>query len=431
MQLKSLEKKIKKKFVIPYRKQKIFKKMQKKHIGFLKKIEGKDKIRVIFLAVHKSVWKIDPVFKNMLQDPFFELEILVCPYISYGEDRMLEDMEQTFNYFSEKNYPVRKARKDDGSWIKLDEVKPDIVFFTNPHNLTLREYYEDAYLNYLSCYVPYHHEVGSYGGNIDQYDLPFHNAMWLIFSPHKYSYDIFKKISCAAGRNVFVTGYPMLEDTFNTNNTNNTNKKMSWQSCDERLRLIWAPHHTINSPELPYSNFLKYAEKIQELSIRYKDSVVWSFKPHPILKSKLDQHSEWGKDKADSYYKFWKESGFTQLDTGEYEGLFAQSDAMIHDCGSFLAEYLYFKKPVLYTMSEENSLNFFNEFGRKSLGACRIANSFLDIEKFIEGLIDSSIKDITMEHSDFYSKDLETYFLGSLPSEKIIYRIKKEIEGAR
>src|SRR5690554_4220639 len=82
-----------------WQKKRIFKRMQVKHAELLKQVKGKEKIKVIFLAIHKSVWKVDPVFKKMLHDPFFEPEILVCPYMPYGEERMLEDMEQAYSYF--------------------------------------------------------------------------------------------------------------------------------------------------------------------------------------------------------------------------------------------------------------------------------------------------------------------------------------------
>lgn len=49
----------------------LFKKMQKKHKQLIEQIKGKEKIKVVFLAIHKSVWKVDPVFKKMLDDPYF------------------------------------------------------------------------------------------------------------------------------------------------------------------------------------------------------------------------------------------------------------------------------------------------------------------------------------------------------------------------
>lgn len=42
----------------------IFYKMEKKHKKLLQQIKGKEKIKVVFLAIHKSVWKVDPVFQK-------------------------------------------------------------------------------------------------------------------------------------------------------------------------------------------------------------------------------------------------------------------------------------------------------------------------------------------------------------------------------
>ena len=405
-------------------KKRLFKKMQIKHTELIGQIKGKQKIRVVFLAIHESVWKVDPVFKKMLEDPFFEPEILICPYTVYGEERMLEDMQQAYNYFISKGYPVRKAREEDGSWLKLSDIKPDIVFFTNPHNLTRKEYYEDAYLNYLSCYVPYHHEVGSYGNNIDQYNQAFHNAMWFIFSSNQSSYNLFKTASAGKGTNVKVTGYPAMEELLGKINENQYEDV--WKTHDGKLRIIWAPHHTIDSPELPYSNFLEYAEKFQKFALDNYENIIWSFKPHPILRSKLYNHKNWGKQKTDNYYNFWHNQNFTQLDEGEYFDLFASSDIMIHDSGSFLAEYLYLRKPVLYLLSDSNQSKYYSEFGQEALNACEVANSFDDIERFIQKVLSGDLA-ISSNHSLFYNSNLITYFKDVIPSDLIVNLIKEKL----
>lgn len=407
-----------------WQKKRLFKQMQVKHAELIEQIKGKQKIKVVFLAIHESVWKVDPVFKKMLADPFFEPEVLVCPYTVYGEERMLQDMEQAYNYFSNKGYPVQKSRKADGSWITLDELKPDIVFFTNPHNLTRKEYYEDAYLNYLSCYVPYHHEVGSYGSNIAQYNQSFHNAMWLIFSSNQSSYNIFKHTSASKGANVRVTGYPAIEELLEKINT--STYQDAWKN-NNKLKVIWAPHHTIDSPELPYSTFLEYAEKFKTLALKKQKDIIWSFKPHPLLKSKLYNHIDWGKEKTDRYYQFWSENSFTQLDDGEYFDLFASSDIMIHDSGSFLAEYLYLRKPVLYLLSSNNQTQFYSEFGLNALEACKTGFSFNDVEDFISEALTNQLT-ISECHKSFYDFELIKYFRGTLPSELIVNLIIGELK---
>jgi hypothetical protein len=409
-----------------YKKEHAAKKMGKEHPRLLAKLSDKKKIRVVFLAIHASVWKVDSVFIRMQEDPYFDVEILVCPYINSGIEAMHEEMERTYAFFMERGYPVRKSLKQEGTWTLLEELDPDIVFFTNPHNVTISEYYELAYFSYLTCYVPYHHEVVSYDGDIDQYDQVFHNAIWRIFAPHKYSLETYENKSHRKGKNVHVAGYPMMELLF-SDFGEVTAQDDAWKNCDERLRIIWAPHHTIDSAELPYSNFLKYAERIKDLAVQHQGSIVWSFKPHPVLKAKLYDHRQWGKERTDAFYNFWEGQEFTQLDIGEYVNLFKQSDALVHDSGSFLAEYLYFRKPVLYLMSKNNNMSFFNEFGERALASCRLAEEFIDIESFVDGLLSRDAGGITELHEEFIGEELLTYFQPLLPSERVLLDIKKSL----
>lgn len=398
---------------------------RQKHKRFLNKIKGKARLRVVFLAIHHSIWKVDSVFNRMLANPLFDPVILVCPFISYGDERMWEDMRQCCDFFEEKGYPFISAYNGSESrWMRLEELEPDIVFFTNPHNLTRRDYYQDAYLNYLSCYVPYHHEVCRYGGDAAQYNQDFHNALWKIFAPHEYSMKTYVNVAVAKGQNVVVSGYPAMEALIE--------KKAEgrylnvWKSKDDRCRIIWAPHHTIVDTFLPYSNFLRYAQAFRDFSEAMKEKVVWSFKPHPLLKAKLYRHACWGREKTDAYYDFWKNESHTQLDEGEYTDLFLSSDAMIHDSGSFLAEFLYVEKPVMYLLAENNQGEYYSEFGTAALKGCEIGYCFEDVVAFVKSLIISD-KEILQAHKDFLTKEIKPYFAGEMPSERIVSEISKGI----
>lgn len=405
-------------------KYRLAKKMFRKHQNLLIGIKDKEKLKVVFLTIHQSAWKLDSVFKKMLGDSYFEPVILVCPNVVYGEDNMHRDMADTYNYFQNKGYSVLQSyNPEDQSWLKLEDIMPDIIFFTNPHDLTRQEYYEDAYLNYLSCYVPYHHEVGSYGGDIAQYGGQFQAALWLFFSSHNDSRKQFLNHFPQKKDNNYVVGYPAMQELLEKLKTKSNDP---WMSHDNRIRIIWAPHHSIDMDGvLPYSNFLIYAQYMQHLVEKYSEQVIWSFKPHPILKSKLYLHPDWGKEKTDQYFLFWKNGNNTQLDLSEYFDLFACSDAMIHDCGSFLAEYLYTQKPVLYLLNKGNDGRFYNDFGKKALQECSHGRSESDIENFIKELINRNSLNIT--HSEFYEDCLATFFLGNTPDERIIQCIKEKI----
>jgi radical SAM superfamily enzyme len=54
----------------------------------------------------------------------------------------------------------------------------------------------------------------------------------------------------------------------------------------------------------------------------YQDSIVFAFKPHPMMLTKL--YREWGKDRADAYYRNWAEGENSFLADGPYIDLFAQ-----------------------------------------------------------------------------------------------------------
>lgn len=407
--IKNLLRPLKQKLVDNPRKRLLFLQMRKKHEQFIQQIKGKEKIKIVFLAIHKSVWKVDPVFKKMLDDPFFEPLILVCPYTIYGEERMKEDMKDTYEYFEDKGYPLLSSyNKDENRWLSLEEIKPDIIFFTNPHNLTRKEYYEDAYINYLSCYVPYAHDVSRYDNFQSQYNQNFHNCVWRIFAPHKEDLEIFKNYSISKDKNVIVTGYPFCEVFINAKIKHNKHRKI----------IIWAPHHTIDDNDvLGYSNFIQYSSLFKEIATNYQNDITLVFKPHPILKSKLYKHENWGIAKTDSYYRFWETQINTSFNDGEYINLFIESDAMIHDSGSFLAEYMYLKKPVLYLNNREDNLN---EFGIKAKNSTTVGKNKADIILFIENVINENASvDI-----DFYKKSLLPYFQNNLPSVKIVNHLK-------
>lgn len=81
------------------------------------------------------------------------------------------------------------------------------------------------------------------------------------------------------------------------------------------------------------------------------------------------------------------------MELGEYIELFATSDAIIHDCGSFIDEYLLVEKPCGYLyFNGENQLKAINSYGKELLKKYNILSSEKDIENFIENIIKDDIK---------------------------------------
>jgi CDP-glycerol glycerophosphotransferase (TagB/SpsB family) len=246
--------------------------------------------------------------------------------------------------------------------------------------------------------------------------------VWRIFSPHNVALDIHRQYSDNNGKNVIVTGYPAMEPFLDKTYTSVS----SWKKQDKnKFKIIWAPHHTIDMPQLPYANFLKYADFFIKLVQRCQDTIQWAFKPHPILKPKLINHRDWGQEKTEGFWSFWENQPNCQLEEGEYVDLFLTSDAMIHDSGSFLAEYLYTNKPVLYLTSSTDMKEYFNQFGCEAFDACYHAFNEQDIEEFIANLFEG--KDtMQLKRQFFLEKHVLPFFKDKTPSDLIIETIKRD-----
>jgi hypothetical protein len=73
---------------------------------------------------------------------------------------------------------------------------------------------------------------------------------------------------------------------------------------------------------------------------------------------------------------------------GDYFEEFAKSDALIDDCGSYLVEYFYTKRPQCYLLKTPSDIQSkFVELGQKCLSNCYIAYEEKEILAFIENVV--------------------------------------------
>jgi len=388
-----------------YEEYKIIYAQPKRHRKALKKVRKKEKIKVAFFAIHSSVWKYDGVYQLMDKDPRFDPIVVVCPVVNYGKENMLVEMEKACRLFKSKGYNVVKTyNEEDDTYLDVKkEIAPDIIFYTNPHRGLIKdEYYIKNFKDTLSCYTQYSFNVAHL--NEAQYNQLFHNILWKAFYETELHIKMAKQYSRNKGRNVVVTGYPGTDDFIYGGRAD----KNVWKNPDVSLkRIIWAPHHTIDrGGDLSYSCFLRYYQVILDIVENYKDKIQIAFKPHPLLKVKLSKNKEWGRERVDYYYQQWEELENGQLESDDYVDLFNTSDAMILDSGSFVAEYLCCGKPSLFTFSNLNVRERFNEFGKLALEQHYHAYNEADILEFIENVVLEG-KDTMKEKRDtFYSSYL-------------------------
>ena len=362
------------------------------------------KIKIVFVVIHSSVWKYDSVYNHFKNDSRFEPVIIICPVVNYGKDNMLQEMELAYKQFRLKGFNVIKSynSQTDGFMDINFEIKPDIIFFTNPHLLTLKQYYITSFYKTLTCYVPYGFK-NSYLYE-DDFNKLFQNLLWKFYLETEIHKKLAEKYSRIRGRNSIVTGFPGMEIV-----RPDTSVERIWKTRNQNIkRIIWAPHHTIpgKGETLDFSTFLKYSDFMLELAEKYIGVVEIAFKPHPVLRPKLSLSNVWGKEKTEQYYKRWQNLANGSVHEGDYVNLFYTSNAMMHDSSSFVVEYLYVGNPVLYLMSDENVTQRFNEVGKMAFTTFYIARNRSDIETFIQDVVIKGNDRLKPLRLDFYNQYL-------------------------
>jgi len=344
-------------------------------------------INILFIIRHVSQWKYQGIYELFSKDKDFKIQIIIAADNKNASWK--HDQELALSKFKDFKCEVIDVYGRKGNLsINPSIFSADIVFFPKPlegkDSFSIR-YFPDS----LCCYVPY----STYGDNNPnmQYNRIFHNLLWRHYVATEIHLKISKQVNYRRSRNIRVSGYPGF-DNFLFPKQIKRGKNITWPN-DSRKRIIWAPHHTIENSNIKsnHSNFLLYQEFFKTMAQKFRNDVFIAFKPHPNLRFKLYELEGWKKAKTDEYYKWWSKTENTLLVEGEYENLFLNSDALIHDSVSFMAEYLCLGKPSCYLIKNKLNLSrFLNEFGLKLLNFHTLANDENEINHFVEKLITTS-----------------------------------------
>ena len=164
--------------------------IQIEHKKALRRLKKKDKINCVFFALFDSVWKYDNVYRLMADHPRFEPIILVCPIVNYGKDNMILRMNEAYEFYKQRGYNVIKSY-DEGNDTYIDvkkELKPDIIFYTNPYETLIdKRYFITNFRNVLTVYVPY--SINNSSAFEANYNLILYNLLWRHYLPTNYHLD--------------------------------------------------------------------------------------------------------------------------------------------------------------------------------------------------------------------------------------------------
>ena len=389
-------------------------------------IRRKDKVKVGFVLYDSSMWCGDDLYNLFAADARFEPTIFLCLRSDSDDELVRKDFLHGAEQFKARGLNV-VALSEKNSPVPAQ----DLLIFLTPYFEVLPEKFKSTALTArtLLAYLPYAFGISAFeksgGKSIGDHAI-FHTA-WKIFFPSTVSLERYEKL-CKVGmpRGIY-GGYPRLDIFFK----DDAHFHFDWKMIrPDAKKIIWAPHWTINDG-VNYSTFQWNFDFMYEFAKSHPETS-WVVKPHPNLLFSAVKAGVFPSAEAfNAYLQKWNDLPNAQVYTGAYyQSLFATSDGMIHDSGSFIAEYQFTHKPMIFLTRDTQKFN-------------ALGNGILDVSYRVNGRdlkgIAALMQKIFVEGKDemfdvrkkFFDEQLNyTKQFGMLSSEFIFTRIADELKEA-
>lgn len=318
----------------------------------VQKIRQKEKIKIGFILYDSSMWCGDEIYNSFAQNERYEVTIFLClRKDKYKNGNVIKDFWHGVEQFKTKGLNVVAISEFDANI-----PKQDVLIFLTPYLEVLPDafHFNKITAETLTVYVPY----GFNSSGLAIHNLPLMRCAWKIFFETKFDLQEYDK-KCSVGMpRGYYSGYSKLDVFFK--------KKFpafEWKrTIPNSKKIIWAPHWSINGG-IKYATFQWNYQFMYELARRYPQ-ISWVVKPHPnLIFSAVESGIFPDIDAFKAYLQKWNELPNAKVETGAYyQEIFATSDGMIQDCGSFIGEYQYTHKPMIFLTRDTQK---FNELGNE------------------------------------------------------------------
>jgi len=357
----------------------------------LEKLSRGEKLRFASYVVYDTTFGAHGICELMLKEPEkYDVKFVICPD-TYRDMDGLKQYHKTKQFFIER-YGADKVL--DGYDEKREEFVDwsdsfDVVYMANPYDVLVNRVHGIRYLstqNMLPIFICYGYIISNW---FMKEFVASQNAALLYKNFVETRQTKIEAINFQNfyPRNIVLSGYPKMDKLAKIPEINHSRKK-----------ILIAPHHTVKglSEDLQLSNFLEYANFILELSDLFTN-IDFVFRPHPLLFTNLEMNGLWSQKKIDSFLSAIKEKNIEYSTESDYLHLFKECDAIIHDCGSYMVEWLYTGKPCCYVVDSEERV-------RKQLN--KLANFALNCHTEIADSKEKIISFINKVENDEYQEKI-------------------------
>lgn len=326
----------------------------------LERLGKKPVVKVAFFTHSATLWSCDQLYALFESDSHFEVSIVVPGFDNGTAITIQEEYESTLSYFRQKGYNVIGVSPySKGTW--NDIGIPDIIIHLTPYYKTLPRDVNIFHvpLTSLNIYLPY---GLSTVGNYWVFDTPGAQMSWKIFCETDTCKSMIHSHSVLGSTNVVPSGHPKMDVLLKPDVSYNS--KDIWKispntSLTGVKKIIYSPHHSIYYDTIRFSTFHQNYRAMYEYAKAHQTTTSWVVKPHPLLRKNTVQYGLFKSEKEfDEYMDLWDAlPNARTVRNGVYDDVFLTSDAMVMDCGSFLAEYTLMNKPLIFLRRPEQEWN--------------------------------------------------------------------------
>ncbi len=328
-------------------------------------IARKNKIKVGFVTIDSAQWCGDELYNRFARDERFDVTLFDCLRLDKADNDLIrKDFVVGVEQFKSRGLNV----------VALDNLNAavpaqDVLIYLTPYSA-----YVPAALRFgrlpvrnLITHIPYSLDIAV--RDRSYYNFLMFRAAWRIFFSSTIGMEVYGN-NCSVGMpRGFFSGYPRMDVFFGRKAKFN----FTWKIARPKSKkIIWAPHWSINDVTR-YATFQWNYKFMYEFAKAHPE-ISWVVKPHQALFASAVKEKVFPTVAAfEEYLRAWNDLPNAQVVTGAYyQDIFATSDGMIHDSGSFIAEYQYVDKPMIFlTRAGE----IFNDLG----------NAILDVSYCVDG----------------------------------------------
>ncbi len=356
------------------------------------RISNGEKLRFVSYVIIANTFGAHGICDIMLKEPEkYDVKFVICPDIYRDKD--FSQYRKTRAFFAERYGTDAVLDGYDESTGKFIDWsgRCDVVYLANPYDFIVDRVHG---INFLCTQdvLPIHIEYGMFNVGKSWMNIQAYSTdsclYYLYFTNTASTTSFFSSHQISPVGNIICSGYPKIDRLAVCKpNPNQQIKK----------KILISPHQSVKgmkegSEELQISNFLQYADFIPELAELYPN-VDFVFRPHPLLFTQLTTHDLWTKKQVEEYLELLRSKNIMYSDESDYFHLFKECDAIIHDCCSYITEWLYTEKPCCFVMETKEKLySQLTEDGKIAIEHYFLADSRQKIIEFIDKVIKSNCK---------------------------------------